>query len=114
MNTKINLFIRIVTFVILLCVAGTALAVEFNILEKRAEFTLGLDKEDFSISNIEKSGVRTDFVVTVNSGEIYRCYVASGSGVVSDAVCSQRRRQGKSNPKNSPACNALLKAAGKC
>ena len=114
MNIQANYFFRIISAVILLCVTGTALAVKASVLEKRAEFTLGLDKKDFSITNTKREGLRTDFIVTTDSGEVYRCYVTSVIGVVSDAICSQWKQQGKSKPKNIPVCNELLKAAGKC
>jgi hypothetical protein len=88
-------------------------------IEQRTSFTLGLDRNQFTISDRVDSGVRTDYVVKTKTGKTYRCYVTGaafrGERIVSDAICSKRNGSanlGQSTGGNS--CNALLKAAGKC
>jgi hypothetical protein len=81
-------------------------------VQSRTADALGLETEDFTVSDLEKDGVATRYRVTTNDGEKYSCYVTSTSGFigfmaggasVSDAVCNQ---------KGKPARNALLEAAG--
>lgn len=103
--------------------AGCAsVSVTENTLENRTAFALGLDAGDFTISNRQDSGVRTDYEVSTKRGERYACYVTGSVGVVSDAICSRRAGPGKANSSAEPKgesrqgapCNALLKAAGRC
>ncbi|SDQ57038.1 hypothetical protein SAMN05216569_1630 [Pseudoxanthomonas sp. CF125] len=91
----------------LLAVSGTALAfgkpVSKEKLQDRTAFALGLENDDFTLSDIKKEGFETRYVVKTKSGAEYRCYVGSSflSGV-SDAICSK---------KGEPAKNPLLEAA---
>ena len=93
-------------------------AVSSEKLEERAAFSLGLKKEDFTISNTKASGIRTEFLVTTKTEVEYNCYVTGGLGMVSDAVCTKIASSGDSKEKKTgdgePVCNALLQAAGKC
>jgi hypothetical protein len=82
-------------------------------LQDRTSEALGLDAENFTVSDITRDGVSTRYKVKTKSGKIYRCYVTSVSGLmaklygaanVSDAVCSAN---------GEPPKNALLEAAGK-
>lgn len=99
-----------------------SVAVTSDALEDRTAFALGLKKDDFTISNRQDSGVRTDYSVQTKSGAQYNCYVTGTVTVigrtVSDAICSPMKMVGKSAGKKTTApsssCNALLKAANKC
>lgn len=82
-------------------------------VQSRTADALGLETDDFTVSDLEKDGVATRYRVTTNDGEKYSCYVTSTSGLtgflsggasVSDAVCNQ---------KGKPATNPLLEAARK-
>lgn len=76
-------------------------------IQDRTEDALGLDANDFTISDLEKDGVSTRYVVTTKKGEKYKCYVTSTSGLagfmsggasVSDAVCNKGNGPEKKNP----------------
>ena len=90
---------------------------------------LGLPPSAFTISNRADSGVQTTFIARTDGGRTYNCYVEGSVSVVgrvvSDAICqemrqsdapaSARRSNAKpSGPTPTPACNALLRAAGRC
>lgn len=90
---------------------------------------LGLPPSAFTISNRADSGVQTTFIAKTDGGRTYNCYVEGSVSVVgrvvSDAICqemrqsdapaSARRSNAKpSGPAPAPACNALLRAAGRC
>lgn len=119
---------RVVSIMLCALIGGCAsVAVTSDTLEDRTAFALGLNKEDFTISNRQDSGIRSDYVVKTKNGAQYSCYVTGVVSIigrsVSDAICSQNvaanKKAGKTTDKNAPApnratCNALLKAAGRC
>ncbi len=75
-------------------------------LAKRTAFAIGLDENQFTISDATKSGQRTEYKVSANNGSQYRCYIVSTIlAPTTDAVCTKSGEQ---------VCNDLLKAAGKC
>ena len=84
-----------------------------EIIASRTEMAIGVDAENFVISDVSKAGTRTDWKVKANSGETYRCYLEAaqdfGSKSISDAICS-----GGGAKSNNGTCDALSKAAGRC
>jgi hypothetical protein len=91
-----------------------------DVLIQRTGFALGLDKSEFTISNRQEPNKSSEvyYLVTTKSGRKFNCYVAAGftsivtpNSDASDAVCSEI---GKPGGTAAPACNALLKKAGKC
>lgn len=99
--------------------SGHAMAGKLAPLDKiqdRTAETLGLDTDDFTVSDLEKDGVSTRYLVTTTKGEKYKCYVTSTSGIagfmsggasVSDAICNKGKGNGPEKK------NALLEAADK-
>ena len=95
---------------------------------------LGLPPSAFTISNRADSGVQTTFIARTDGGRTYNCYVEGSVSVmgrvVSDAICQEMRqsdapasaRRANARPASgtapapspAPACNALLRAAGRC
>lgn len=88
---------------------------------------LGLPPAAFTISNRADSGVQTTFIAKTDGGRTYNCYVEGSVSVigrvVSDAICQEMRQTDaparRSNarptaPAPAQACNALLRAAGRC
>jgi hypothetical protein len=84
-----------------------------EVIASRTEVAIGEDSENFTISDISKEGTRTDWKVTVKSGETYRCYLEAaqdfGAKSISDAICSA---PGAKSDKG--ICDPLAKAAGRC
>jgi len=112
---------------LLITVAGVttgcaSVAVGDDVLVQRTSFALGVNPDQFTISDRTDSGVRTDYRVHTKSGKNYACYVTGTISVtgriVSDAVCSASGSGSKATSKesksNDTSCNALLSAAGKC
>jgi hypothetical protein len=96
-----------------------------DVLTQRTGFALGLDKSEFTISNRQEPNKSSEvyYLVTTKSGKKFNCYVAAGftsivtpNSDASDAVCSEMGGSSGTSSGNSKgkACNALLKAAGKC
>jgi len=112
------------TFLIAGLMAGCAsVTVDNNSIEDRTAFALGLDKSAFTVSNRVDDGVVSRYSVTTKAGKKYNCYVGGGLSIlgrqVSDAICNEAPGGGAaSSPAaagaSAPACNALLKAAGRC
>ncbi|SFP99583.1 hypothetical protein [Variovorax sp. 770b2] len=93
---------------------------------------LGLPPGAFTISNRADSGVQTTFIARTDGGRTFNCYVEGSVSVVgrvvSDAICQEMRqsdapasaRRSAAKPPSgaapapAPACNALLRAAGRC
>ena len=95
---------------------------------------LGLPPSAFTISNRADSGVQTTFIARTDGGRTYNCYVEGSVSVVgrvvSDSICQEMRqsdapasaRRSSGRPATgtaptqapAPACNALLRAAGRC
>ena len=83
--------------------------VPLDTLKKRAGQTLGVAASAVGISNIDVEGGlarRVNFTATVGKSS-YMCYVTSGIGVVSDAICTRPKGGGIVGSES----NALLRAA---
>lgn len=99
-----------------LALTGCAsIAVTNELLEQRTAMALGMSASQFTISGRADDGLRTEYDVQTKSGKTYRCYVEgilyyTGRNV-SDAICTA---MGSAANPPTKACNALLKAAGKC
>ena len=109
--------------VIFAALSGCAsVAVNDDSLQNRTASALGVQKDDFTISDRSDSGVRTDYTVTTRKNQVFSCYVTgtySVTGrVVSDAMCTPvGAKKGTPAPAakaTAKDCNALLKAAGRC
>jgi hypothetical protein len=103
---------------LLLVIVGCATAVKKDDIEQRTSFALGLDRNQFTISDVTLIGQRTNYSVQTTNGETYRCYVVgitTFQSIISDAICSQSN-VGLDSKKSAKgvSCNALLKATGKC
>ena len=123
MNKK---FVRLAALVsagvLVAFVSGCAsVAVTSDAIETNTAHALGVDKGTFTISDRADDGVKTTYNVKTDSGKRYSCYVTGTvtvmGRVVSDAMCNEIKTTkqvsgGAAAP--APACNALLKAAGKC
>lgn len=100
-------------------------------LEQRTAMAIGRDVGAFTISNQameSDGGGRMNYTVTTKDGALYQCYIYEApplakittfgmAPTTSDAICTQKggAKAGKAAHKEaSPACNALLKAAGRC
>lgn len=111
---------RVATMLVGLALAGcAATAVTSDTLEQNTAFALGLEPGSFQISDRQDQGIKTTYRVVTRTGRRYACYVEGMVGVtgrvVSDALCSEiGRSQGVGPAPGGPACNALLKAAGRC
>lgn len=121
MKNNLSLLYRHVSVVVLLgLVAGCAsVAVTSDAIENNTASALGLEKGTFTISNREDDGIKSTYLVNTNAGKKYSCYVTGTVSVVgrvvSDAVCNEVGKSTKQSAgKTLGACNALLKAAGKC
>lgn len=93
--------------------AGCATRVEDDTIVSRTAFAIGLESDQFTITDRTGDAGRIDYKVVAHDGRRFNCYVTGGgmmyAGVVtSDAICSE---QGSGTVTQ---CNALLKAAGKC
>lgn len=114
---------------LLTAVCGTALiagcasaVVKEDHLQQKTAFALGLEPNSFTVADRVDDGLQTRYSVKTNDGRRFNCYVEGsfsfGTGrVVTDAVCSQIGRPANNSGNAGaagPACNALLKAAGKC
>lgn len=111
---------------LLTAVCGTALiagcasaVVKEDHLQQKTAFALGLEPNSFTVADRVDDGLQTRYSVKTNDGRRFNCYVEGsfsfGTGrVVTDAVCSQIGKSANNSGNPGPACNALLKAAGKC
>lgn len=84
---------------------------------------LGLERNQFTISDRSDSGLQTTYTARTRSGKTYSCYVEGSVSVVgrvvSDALCREMSRGGAPAAPAAaapvdPSCNALLRAAGRC
>jgi hypothetical protein len=99
-----------------------SIAVTDDAIERNTSVALGVPEGAFSITNRLDSGVKTTYDVTTKSGQHFSCYVTGGVGVtgrtVSDAICHPMSVATAATPPqasaSAAACNALLKAAGRC
>lgn len=103
--------------------ACASVAVTDDAIANNTSRALGLDKSQFTISDRADSGVQTTYTARTRAGKSYSCYVEGSVSVVgrvvSDAVCREMTRSGTpaaptTNAPVDPACNALLRAAGRC
>ncbi|MDR1890389.1 MAG: hypothetical protein LBQ81_13635 [Zoogloeaceae bacterium] len=109
---------------IILCavlLSGCAsVAVTEDAIKRNTAHTLGLEVNDFTISDRVDEGVKTSYRVKTKAGRRYSCYVTGTMSymgrVVSDALCTELGGSGKpaSGGNKGQQCNDLLKAAGKC
>lgn len=95
-----------------------SMTVTNDALEKNTAFALGIEKNTFTIYDREDDGMKSTYLVKTNSGKKYSCYVTGSvtvvGRVVSDAICNEAGKRAKKTSETDSACNALLKAAGKC
>lgn len=88
-------------------------------LEQRTEAALGLDASTYKISDRADDGPTTRYKVVTRDGRKFSCTIGTAVSVlgamVTDAVCypAAGQRSAAKSP-TSPACNELLRAAGKC
>ena len=110
-------------FVATLSAGCASMAVTDEAIVTNTSRALGLDKSQFTISDRADSGVQTTFTARTKAGKTYSCYVEGSVSVigrvVSDALCREMSKSGTpaapaANAPSDPACNALLRAAGRC
>lgn len=103
--------------------ACASMAVTDDAIVTNTSRALGLDKSQFTISDRADSGLQTTYMARIKAGKTYSCYVEGSVSVVgrvvSDAVCREMSKSGApaapaANAPSDPACNALLRAAGRC
>jgi len=104
-------------------VALTSACASFSVtddaIERNTAQSLGLAKGTFTITDRSNDGVKASYLVRTDNRKQFSCYVTGGISVTgraaSDAICSELGKGGMSGkPATDGACNALLKAAGKC
>jgi uncharacterized protein (DUF2345 family) len=113
--------IRLAAVLIATLSAGCAsIAVTGDAIEQNTAVALGLEKGAFTISDRADEGIKTTYIAKVNkTGKKYSCYVTGTVGYTgretSDAICTEAGKAAKpSSASGGGACNALLKAGGKC
>jgi hypothetical protein len=107
-----------------LLAACASMAVTDDAIVTNTARALGLDKNDFTVSDRADSGTQTTYAVRTKAGRSYSCYVTGSMSVtgriVSDALCTEAAKAGSApakptaTPPKDPNCNALLRAAGRC
>ncbi|MES2684471.1 MAG: hypothetical protein V4650_13210 [Pseudomonadota bacterium] len=74
--------------------ACASFAVTDQKLQQNTAFALGLEKEDFTISDRFDEGLKTTYTTKTAAGKQYNCYVMGTVGVtgrnVSDAMCNEK------------------------
>jgi hypothetical protein len=111
---------------------GCAATIDQTGLEQRTAQAIGRSVGEFDISDrAEETGGRINYTVHTRDGVAYRCYLYGATGFQkamsfgqtphSDAICtamaggqSQRRSAAPAGRSTGAACNALLRAAGRC
>lgn len=125
----------VVLFSAVALVSGCAATIDQGGLEQRTAQAIGRPVGQFSIAErSEETGGRINYTVHTAEGASYRCYLYGATGFQkamtfgqtphSDAICTAMMgTQGKGAPapaaaasraRGGEACNALLKAAGRC
>lgn len=113
---------------LVLGLTGCAATISQDGLEQRTSAAIGRNVGTFTIAKTgEETGGRINYTVKTRDGANYQCYMYSATGFQkamsfgqtphSDAVCTQMGRgtaQPGADSKPAPACNPLLKSAGKC
>ena len=116
--------------------AGCATTITQDGLEQRTAQAIGRPVGQFTITDrSEETAGRINYTVNTRDGAVYRCYlygatafqkaISFGQIPHSDAVCTAMTggKGGSGNPGPAPtspspgaagACNALLRAAGRC
>lgn len=121
----------------LVIMTGCAATIDQGGLEQRTAQAIGRSVDQFTIADrSEETGGRINYTVKTGDGVTYRCYLYGATGFQnavsfgqiphSDAICTAmtsgktiRGSQAPSASGQSPggaggACNALLRAAGRC
>lgn len=114
-------FVAIILSTLLLAGCGMNPAVTEKEMKDAASFALNVNASKVTISNVDKKGVKTNFVATVNN-TAHRCYVTKvgaaklygviplgAEDTVSDAICA-----GTNNGTSNTTCDALSRKAGRC
>lgn len=126
MNKTFVSALKLTTAAVAIGLAGCAsVAVTDDAIQQETARALSATPGSFQVSNRRNSGVKTTYDVKLNDGRQYACYVTGSVGItgraVSDAMCQPSNSQATAAPKPAAtagtapaACNALLKAAGKC
>lgn len=108
-----------------LALTACAATIDDGGLEQRTSMAIGREVGTFTIADrSEESGGRINYVARTKDGAVYKCYLYSPTGFQramtfgmtpnSDALCTRFGSSGAPAPAPSGACNALLKAAGRC
>lgn len=108
-----------------LSLAGCAATITQDGLAQTTSQAIGRQVGDFTISDkTEGTGGRIDYKVRTRDGVEYSCLMYSATGFQkamsfgqtpnSSALCTQMTKGGTPAAAPPAACNALLKAAGKC
>lgn len=111
---------RLAALALLAAMAGCAAqVVKEDHLKQKTAFALGVEQNEFTVSDRVDDGLQTRYSVKTNDGRKFNCYVEGTfsvvGSVVSDAICSQVSGNAKARPKSAPGtCNDLLRAAGRC
>lgn len=101
-------------------VAGCASTViKADHIKQKTAYALGVEPNSFTVADRVDDGLQTRYSVKTNDGRRFNCYVEGsfsfGTGsVVTDAICSPIGKSANNANTAGPACNALLKAAGRC
>lgn len=107
-------------FAVTLIQGCASLAVSNDAIEANTAHALGLSASEFTVSDRQDSGIKTNYNVQTKGGKHFSCYVTGSvsvvGAVVSDALCTEMASSGAVGEKKGGgvSCNALLNAAGKC
>ena len=108
---------------------GCAATIDQDGLEQRTAQAIGRPAGQFTITDrSEETGGRINYTASTRDGKAYRCYLYGATGFQkamsfgqtphSDAICTAMAGgSGKGGPAvkdAGAACNALLRAAGRC
>jgi hypothetical protein len=97
----------------LLAGACASLTVSDDAIVQRTGSALGLEPNQFKITNRMNEGTVSRYKVETNAGKKFNCSVGGSLSILgasaTDAICTEAGAQGAAN-----TCNALLKAANKC
>lgn len=110
---------------VVLLLSACAATIDQGGIDQRTSLAIGREVGSFTISDrSEESGGRINYTVKTKDGAVYKCYLYSPTGFQramtlgmtpnSDALCTRFGTSGAPAPAPSGACNALLKAAGRC
>lgn len=119
--------IRTVAGLAVLVLSGCAATIAQDGLEQRTSQAIGRQVGTFTITDrSEETGGRINYTARARDGATYSCYMYSATGFQramsfgqtphSDAVCTPmvKGNAPAAAPAPAGACNALLKAAGRC